>query len=109
MPGEKTPEEKKKTIDAQKARARYRRGAMLDRVYQKLSDTGKSLNPEQMQVLRAYWNGDLKEQANKATLDSGNGRLRRGDDTGVDIGGSTGGFLRVVLDDWEPPNTEEFQ
>ena len=82
---------------------------MLDRVCQKLSDTGKSLNPEQMQVLRTYWNGDLKEQANKATLDSGHGRLKRSDDTGVDIGGSTGGFVRVVLDDWEPPNTEEFQ
>ena len=26
----------------------------------------------------------------------------------VDIGGSTGGFVRIVLDDWKPPDLAAF-
>ena len=30
------------------------------------------------------------------------------DDSFVDIGGSTGGFVRTVLDDWGPPDLSDF-
>ena len=39
---------------------------------------------------------------------SGHGRLKKEDDSFVDIGGSTGGFVRTVLGDWEPPDLAEF-
>ena len=48
-------------------------------------------------------------QANKLTMISGHGRLKQEDDSFVDIGGSTGGFVRTVLDDWEPPDLVDFE
>ena len=40
---------------------------------------------------------------------SGHDRLKKEDRSFVDIGGSTGGFVRTVLDDWEPPDLAEFE
>ena len=42
------------------------------------------------------------------TMISGRGRLKKEDHSFVDIGGSTGGFVRTVLDDWEPPDLADF-
>ena len=43
-------------------------------------------------------------------MTSGHGRLRKDDESFVDISGNTGGgFVRVVLDDWEPPDLSEFE
>ena len=61
------------------------------------------------QVLQEYRSGELRRQANKLTKISGHGRLLREDLSYVDIGGSTGGFVRTVLDDWEPPDLGEFE
>ena len=36
-------------------------------------------------------------------------RLKKEDHSFVDIGGSTGGFVRTVLDDWEPPDLIDFE
>ena len=63
----------------------------------------------QLQVLKQYQSGELRKQANQLTMLSGHGRLKREDDTFVDIGGSTGGFVRIVLDDWEPPDLADFE
>ena len=60
-------------------------------------------------MLRLYQTGELKKNANELTMANGHGRLRKDDESFVDIGGSTGGFVRVVLDDWEPPDLSEFQ
>ena len=117
MPGEKTPSEKKRTLDAQMARARLRRGAMLERLQERLSQGDPSgedqgiqprLNAKQLRVLREYQSGELRKEANRLTMISGHRRLKREDHTYVDIGGSTGGFVRTVLDDWEPPDLAEF-
>ena len=51
--------------------------------------------------------GELERIANNATLAHGSGTLRRGDDS-MSIGGSTGGRVRVYLDNWTPPNPQEF-
>ena len=55
-----------------------------------------------------YDDGTLLAEANRLTLISGNGRLRRTDGSFVDIGGSTGGYTRSVLDDWQAPDVAEF-
>ena len=85
---------------------------MLERLQERLTQgnnakgKGKSkakpLNRNQMRVLQDYRSGELRRQANKLTMISGHGRLQKEDHSFVDIGGSTGGFVRTVLDDWEP-------
>ena len=52
-------------------------------------------------------NGNLLRKANDATRASGHGRLRKSDGTYEDIGGSTGGLTRTVLDNWKPPDLED--
>ena len=111
MPGERSKQEKQQVRDAQMGRARLRRGAMLERLHERLSQGGGakgSLNPKQLRVLREYQSGELRRQANKLTKISGHGRLKKEDDSFVDIGGSIGGFVRTVLADWEPSDPAEF-
>ena len=112
MPGETTEKQKQKNSEAQMARATLRRGVMLQRLQEKLSNGTKRrrpLNSEQSRLLQDFESGKLRREANDWTLISGNGRLRNEDGTFVDIGGSTGGFVRTVLDDWEPPDLTYFQ
>ena len=112
MPGETTETQKQRKREAHMARARLRRGAMLQRLQEQLSKGTKRrrpLNSEQSRLLQDFESGKLRREANDWTLISGNGRLRNEDGTFVDIGGSTGGFVRTVLDDWELPDTKDFQ
>ena len=122
MPGEKTVDAKQKSRDAQMARTRLRRGAMLERLQQRLEREAKAkkakgkgkknvkqLNREQLRVLKDYQSGELRKEANRLTMLSGHGRLKKADHSLVDIGGSTGGFVRTVLDDWEAPDLTDFQ
>ena len=112
MPSERTEQQKKKVRDAQMGRYMLRRGAMLERLQERLSQGNEAkgkgkrnampLNPQQLRVLQEYQSGELRRQANKLTMISGHGRLKKEDHSFVDIGGSTGGFVRTVLDDWEP-------
>ena len=108
MPGERTEQQKKQTRDAQMARARLRRGAMLERLQERLSQGNEAkgkgkrnavlrLNPQQQRVLEDYRSGELRVKANKLTMTSGHGRLKKEDHSFVDIGGSTGGFVRLSL------------
>ena len=111
MPGEKTETQKQKKREAHIARARLRRGAMLQRLQEKISNGTKRrrpLNSEQLRVLQDFESGKLRREANVWTFMSGHGRLRREDGTLVDIGGSTGGFVRTVLDDWESPDLTDW-
>ena len=105
MPGERTEEQKKKVHEAHVARAKLRRGVAVARAQSR----GVPLNSSQLEVLEQYRSGELRTRANDCTKSSGHGRLKREDATFVDIAGSTGGFVRVVLDDWEPPNLAEFE
>ena len=105
MPGERTAEEKQHRHAAVCARGRLRRGAMLAR----LQESGVRLRASQLLALQQYQTGELRQRANNLTEISGHGRLKREDDTFVDIGRSTGGYVRVVMDDWEPPDITEFE
>ena len=119
MPGEKTDQQKQEVADAQIARAKLRRGAMLERLHKRLTQANyakgkgrskaKPLNRNQLRVLRDYRSGELRRQAIRLTKTSGHGRLKKEDHSFVDIGGSTGGFVRTVLDDWEPPDLADFE
>ena len=77
----------------------------MARVQERMDNSGRGrLNAEQMAVLAEYRSDELRKRANELTHRSGNGRLKREDESFVDIGGSTGGFVRTVLDDWVPPD-----
>ena len=105
MPGERTAQQKQLTRNAQIARFWLRYGKMLARQQGK---TWRPFTPRQQEVLQLYKSGWLRQEANRLTLISGHGRLKRADGTFEDIGGSTGGFVRTVLDDWGPPDLKDF-
>ena len=81
-------------------------GRYVERLQEENKGKGKetSLNPEQLRILKEYQSGMLRRQANKLTIISGHGRLKNADGSFVDIGGNTGGFVRTVVDFWEPPD-----
>ena len=79
---------------------------MLERVQERRQ---WPLTPKQLEFLQEYQSGNLRREANKLTMMSGHGRLKRDDASFVDIGGSTGGFVWTVLDDWEAPDLAEFE
>ena len=107
MPGVKTRKQKQATRDAIEARTKLRRGASLARLQERLVNSGRGrLNAEQTAVLAEYESGALRMRANELTHASGNGRLKREDESFVDIGGSTGGLVRTVVDFWKPPDLD---
>ena len=80
MPGERTEKQKQEVRDAQMARARLRRGAMLARLQEKLlqgDSRGEPLTLRQQRVLQQYKSGELRRQANQLTMISGHGRLKK--------------------------------
>ena len=70
---------------------------------------GTALSRKQQDLLALYDALTLLDEANRLTRISGNGRLRRSDGSFVDIGGSTGGYARTVLYDWQAPDVTEFE
>ena len=75
-----TEQQKQQVRDAQMGRARLRRGAMLERLQERLSQGNEAkgkgkrkarlLNPKQLQILQEYKSGELRRQANKLTMNS---------------------------------------
>ena len=93
------------------AKARYnealrlarRRDAHLDR-----RKDAPSFNSSQQRLLQLFDSGHLLRDCNSSIVAWGHGRLRSRDGRTMDIGGSTGGGSRRVIDDWVEPNCEEF-
>ena len=52
--------------------------------------------------------GELLTARNNAIVVVGHGRLRRRCGDYMDIGGSTGGGSRRIIDSWQPPDWREF-
>ena len=101
------------TLRAVQARGRvrlaHRYARLRDEIRAGARAAGASLTPAQLELLALLDDGTLVRQANHLTICAGHGRLRRADGSAVDIGGSTGGYARSVLDDWQPPDLTEFQ
>ena len=115
-PGQRTQQQKKAVRDAVQARDKYRLAQKHDRtrarIYEALQTDSKHpedlLSKKAVALLRDLDNGKLLHEANTLTRLSGHGRLRKSNGEFIDIGGSTGGFVRTVLDDWEPPDFNDF-
>ena len=100
--GEQAEPQKQATRAAVEARAQVR----LARKYDGLKKRNKPLYPDQLALAAKLHDGSLEAEANRLTMISGHGRLKRRDGTIVDIGGSTEGFTRAVLYNWTPPNLD---
>ena len=97
--------QKRATVNAANARARWRHAANLAR---KRTD-GQDLTDKQIEEVKLYEEGSLLAKANELTLRSGHGTLRRpGDGSKLEIGGSTRGIVREILGDWEEPDPKHF-
>ena len=63
---------------------------------------------EQLQVLQQRDSGALLTNQNSAIVELGHGRLHTARGAYMDIGGSTGGGPRRILDAWHPPDWRQF-
>ena len=66
------------------------------------------MTPKEKELLLLYDSDQLRVEANKATIASGHGRLKRRNGEFDDIGGSTGGGTRRALDNYVPPHPDDF-
>jgi hypothetical protein len=116
-PGQRTQQQKQAVRDAVQARDKYRLAQKHDRtrarIHEALQTDSHSivrefLSKKATALLRDLDNGNLLHEANTLTRLSGHGRLRKSNGEFIDIGGSTGGFVRTVLDDWEPPDFNDW-
>ena len=98
-------EQKRATMNAAKARARWRHAGNLATKWK----AGRDLTDKQIEEVKLYEEGFLLAKANELTLRSGHGTLRRpGDESKLEIGASTGGIVREILGDWEEPDPKHF-
>ena len=90
--------------------ARYKEGARLHRHREELRRSGaeETFTLCQRLLLQRYVSGELLRRRNLAVGELGHGRLRTARGDYLDIGGSTGGGARRVLDSWQPPDWREF-
>ena len=68
----------------------------------------RGLTSRQTDLLERYDSGTLLEEFNGAIAAWGHGRLRSEAGEHLDIGGSTGGGSRRIIDGWTPPDWREF-
>ena len=104
--GESAEESKKKTHAASEARARLRLAKKYLYHLERGDCTWMSLYPHEQKLVQKLKNGILQSEANRLTIQSGHGRITRKDGTIVDIGGSTGGFVRAELYNYRPPDLD---
>ena len=111
--GEQTATQRLNNKLAVEARAMRRQAIKYARLRDKITKgecaRGTALSLRQLDLLALYDAGTLLAEANRLTLISGNGRLRQSDGNFVDIGGSTGGYTRTMLYDWQAPDLTAFE
>ena len=69
---------------------------------------GSSLGPRELEILQKLGSGELRQTANAAIEAHGHGCLRAADGSSMDIGSSTGGRTRRLLDSYVIPSHENF-
>ena len=96
-----------------KAKARLNAGQRLARQRNALRARSSgacqpALTRWQTWLLEQYDTGALRQEYNEAIAEHGHGRLRDEAGRSMDIGGSTGGGSRCVIDRWEKPEYADF-
>jgi len=99
--GDTSQDQKKTTRDAVEATAQLQ----LAKKYEHLRHT-KKIEPYQDRLVTRLLDGSLAAEANRFTLLSGRGTINTNSGS-INIGDSTGGFMRAVLYNWTPPNFDD--
>ena len=73
------------------------------------SEMRQRLSSRQTVLLEQYESGRLMKELNEAKVAWGHGCLCSEDGVTLEIGGSTGGGSRIVIDDWAPPAPRHLQ
>ena len=93
------------------ALAAYNEGARLARLRELQREDGASqraLTRHQLQVLQNWDWDELRQTLNEAVGAFGHYRQRHQSGRTMDIGGSTGGGSRRIIDNWVPPDWRQF-
>ena len=69
---------------------------------------GGQLTTHECSLLKLFDEDELRQKVNAMTAQTGHGRLRGKDGQYMDIGGSTGGSTRRILDGYAMPHWREF-
>ena len=89
------------------AKLDYRKTCMLRRRLERGEEQFDHLALWEKQSLQMLEDGSLLRRTNAAVAAYGHGTLRHGDET-VEIGGSTGGVTRFLLDGYAEPDVATF-
>ena len=93
---------------AAQAKLNYRMTCMLRRKLDRGQVEKRQLQPWEKDNLRRLQNGSLLRRTNDAVAAYGHGTLRREDGATLDIGGSTHGVTRFLLDGCAEPDVDSF-
>ena len=104
--GEQVSQEQRRRLQHNKAEAiaLHNEGARLARYRQK----AETFTPRELEVLQKWDSGELLSKRNEAIVAVGHGRLQSAQGDYLDIGGSTGGGSRRIIDSWQPPDWRDF-
>ena len=123
--GQQDEEEEKQQVDQEErvrlmhrkieARARYKEACRLKQRVDECSNSGRDasqlaqgFSSHQQRLLERLESGELLWRMNSAVGKWGHGRLETPDGHCVEIGGSTGGRTRKLVDNWAAPSFEDF-
>ena len=93
---------------AAQAKLNYRMTCLLRRKLDNGQVERRHLRPWQKKNLRQLQDGSLLRRTNDAVAAYGHGTLRRDDGETIEIGGSTGGITRFLLDGYAEPDVDSF-
>ena len=68
----------------------------------------ETFTQKELEVLQQWDSGELRTNRNNSIVALGHGRLRTARGDYLDIGGSTGGGSRRIIDGWQPPDWRAF-
>ena len=92
---------------AASAKLDYRKTCILRRRLDRGEIQERHISWYDWENLEKLEDGSLLRRTNNAVAAYGHGTLRRGNET-LDIGGSTGGVTRVLLDGYAEPDVDTF-
>ena len=93
---------------AAQAKLEYRKTCILRRRLDRGQVEKRDLTPREQENLRRLEDGSLLRRTNEAVAAFGHGTLRRASGETLEVGGSTGGVTRFLLDGKAEPDVASF-
>ena len=107
-PAHEAPDYQAKKMAALRAKTRFRAGRLIDTRITKGHCWEADLSPQDRQLYEEYRTGESQRLMNLAVAEYSHGTLYAAGGRVVQIGGSTGGVTRKILDGWQPVDVANF-